>query len=71
MRFGVLLKTFLREESGQAVTEYVLLLSLSVVGATALGRAVLKAMDQFTAVFGGQLEKDLKSGGTSVQIWTN
>lgn len=71
MRFRRYLYHFLQDESGQAVTEYVLLLSLSLGGAIALSKAVLNAMDIFTVVFGGQLEKDLKSGGANVSVWIN
>jgi len=71
MRFKTFLASFLNDESGQAVTEYILLLSLSLASAVALSKAILTALDKFTAVFGGQLEKDLKTGGTVYTIWSN
>lgn len=68
---GAKLKHFLADDSGQAVTEYILILSLSLAGAIALGRGLLAAMDKFTLAFGAQLEKDLKVGRAPTRVWTN
>ena len=64
-------KKFLHDESGQAITEYILLLSVCVFGASALGRGILKSLDAGILKLGGQLEKDLKSGRQALSVWKN
>lgn len=64
-------KQFARDESGQAITEYVLLMSIALGGAIAFSRGFMKILDQFTLVFGAQLEKDLKSGRAESIVWKN
>jgi hypothetical protein len=59
----------LADEQGQGTVEYIMVLSFAVVGAAALGRAVLAALDEGIQSFGGQLEKDLKTGRMPVGIW--
>ena len=61
----------LKDEGGQATIEYVLLLSITIVGAITLTRAVFKIMDEGILQFGGELERNLKTGRTSVGIWKN
>lgn len=62
---------FLRDEEGQALTEYLLILSVSIVGAGALARGILAALDKGILRFGGQLEKDLKTGRAPLNVWKN
>jgi Flp pilus assembly pilin Flp len=65
-------KKFVRDESGQAITEYVLIMSLALGGAIAISKGLMSMLDKFTLAFGAQLEKDLKSGrAVSSAIWTN
>jgi Flp pilus assembly pilin Flp len=64
-------RPLLRDERGQATTEYILILSATIVSAAAIGRAVLKALDKGILVIGGQLEKDLKTGRVPPSVWTN
>lgn len=64
-------RAFLADESGQAMTEYILLLSVIVVGASSLARGILKVMDQGILRLGGQLEKDLKTGRSPLSAWKN
>lgn len=64
-------RRFCEDESGQSITEYILILSASVVGAGLVSRQVLKALDTGILKLGGQLEKDLKTGRASVGIWQN
>jgi Flp pilus assembly pilin Flp len=75
MGYGVwgvkMLKRFLWEESGQAITEYVLLLSMTLVGAVALARGLITAINAATLTLGGQLEKDLKTGKVDLSVWSN
>lgn len=61
-----------REDSGQAVTEYILLLSVILTAVIALLKGVLAALDKFTLAFGAQLEKDLKAGRANpTDVWGN
>jgi hypothetical protein len=64
-------KKLVCDESGQAITEYVLLMSIALGGAVVFSRGFLKFLDQFTLVFGAQLEKDLKSGRAPNSVWKN
>lgn len=59
------------DESGQAVTEYILILSAAVIGAAALARTLLGVLDQGILRLGGQLEKDLKTGRAPLNVWRN
>ena len=65
------LERFLKDDGGQAVTEYILLLSVVVGAGIALKNGIITAIDKGILLFGGQLEKDLKSGRAPVTIWTN
>ena len=65
------MKRFIRNEEGQALTEYILILSVCVVGASALARGILKVLDQGVLKLGGQLEKDLKTGRAPLNDWKN
>jgi hypothetical protein len=67
MRGG--LKSFLTDQSGQATTEYIILLSVCVVVAGQLARTILAALDRGILRLGGQLEKDLKTGRAPLGIW--
>lgn len=59
----------LSDERGQGTLEYILILSVTVVIAGALGRAVIAALDKGVLRIGGQLEKDLKTGRAPLGIW--
>ncbi|MDR3607399.1 MAG: hypothetical protein P4M08_08465 [Oligoflexia bacterium] len=65
------LRAFLGDESGQAITEYLLLLLFTLGGAVLLARGLLSAMNTMILVLGGQLEKDLKTGRASLGTWGN
>lgn len=64
-------KKFLDEEDGQAITEYILILSACIFGASTLARGILKALDDGVLRLGGWLEKDLKSGRAPLSAWQN
>ena len=64
-------RAFLRDERGQGFTEYVLLLSAVVVGAGAMGKALMRALDRGILTFGGALEKHLKTGKAPLNVWEN
>ncbi len=64
-------RIFVRDESGQAITEYILLLTLTLTAAIALARGITSALNTSTLALGGQLEKDLKTGRVSLDIWKN
>ena len=65
------LNRLFREDSGQATVEYILILSVTVVGAIAFGRAVIRALDSGVLTLGGQLEKDLKTGRAPLSVYSN
>jgi Flp pilus assembly pilin Flp len=56
------------DESGQATTEYVLILSFVLFGAISL---ILSTVDQGILTLGAQLERDLKTGRANLDSWTN
>lgn len=64
-------KKFAREESGQAVTEYVLLMSVALGSAIVISKGLMAAIDRFTLALGAQLEKDLKAGRAPSAVWRN
>jgi hypothetical protein len=59
------------DEEGQAVLEYILILSAAVVGAGLISRTILNTVDTGILLLGGQLEKDLKTGRLPLDIWKN
>lgn len=59
------------DESGQAITEYVLILGAAVFGAVTLMRGLLGSLDRGILRVGASLEKDLKSGKMPVGFWKN
>jgi Flp pilus assembly pilin Flp len=62
---------FYRDEEGQAVIEYILLLSATVIGAGLLARGILNALDSGILKLGGALEKDLKTGRAPLSVYQN
>lgn len=65
------LVALLKDEEGQATVEYILILSVVVVGASAIARTILTTLDQGILSFGGQLEKDLHTGKATLNAWSN
>jgi hypothetical protein len=65
------LRSQLRDESGQAIIEYILLLSLIFTVSAAFSRRIISALDSSITVFNGTLEKDLRTGRIGVGIWEN
>ena len=63
--------SLIRDEEGQGTVEYILILSVCVVGAAEFGRGVLKILDKGILRLGGQIEKDLKSGRAPLHVWSN
>lgn len=63
--------TFLRDDQGQSTTEYILLLSVVVVGSTTLLKSIINAIDTGILTLGGQLERDLKTGRAKLATWKN
>jgi hypothetical protein len=61
----------LADEAGQGTVEYILILSVCIVAATQLARAILSVMDNGIARLGAVLEKDLKTGRQSLATWEN
>ena len=61
----------LMDEGGQAITEYVLILATVALFATTLARRILGVLDDGIKSIGGQLEKDLRTGRTSLSAYKN
>lgn len=60
-----------KDESGQAVTEYILLLSFVIVMAVTMARGILGAAEGGVLGFGARFEKNLKTGRAPLSVWTN
>jgi hypothetical protein len=60
-----------QDESGQAITEYILIMSLALGGAILISRGLMGIIDKFTLALGAQLEKDLKAGRAPSSVWKN
>ncbi|OFZ19712.1 MAG: hypothetical protein A2X94_16795 [Bdellovibrionales bacterium GWB1_55_8] len=63
------LDRLLQDDRGQATVEYILILSVAVVAAGAMARGLLGVVDRGILRFGGQLEKDLKTGRMNSGLW--
>src|SRR4051812_42757241 len=57
------------DDRGQATLEYILILSASVVGAAAISRTIIGALDRGILHLGAELEKDLRTGRVPVDAW--
>ena len=56
-------------QSGQAITEYILLLAI-VVGLVAFFmHTITGSFDQTTALFGGKIEKQIRTGSAPATVW--
>jgi len=66
-----MMQKFLADESGQGVTEYILILGVATVAAGFMMRQLMSVFDTGILRLGGQLEKDLKSGRASLGSWKN
>jgi Flp pilus assembly pilin Flp len=64
-------RDFARDEEGQAITEYILILTMTVAGAVTLAKGLLAAINRANLTLGGQLEKDLKTGRADLGLWSN
>ena len=63
--------SLLKDESGQGTVEYILILSVSVVGASQLAKKFLSMLDHVVLLIGAQLERDLKTGRLGPSAWQN
>jgi len=70
-RFVLKPSRFLQNSSGQATTEYILMLTIAVIISLLLTRGILEAVDRSILVFGGNLEKQLKTGRAPVNVYIN
>ena len=60
-----------RDQRGQATVEYILILSVTILGAAGLSRAIVGAFDSGILRFGAALEQDLRTGRSPLDIWKN
>jgi len=58
-------------EEAQGTVEYILILSVVVVGASQLMKLIIQSIDRGVLRLGGDLEKDLKTGRAPVSVWKN
>jgi hypothetical protein len=70
-RLRAALFRFIQDDGGQGTLEYVLLLTFCIISASALFRRLIEMMDGGFQVFGAQLERDLKSGRSPLNVWKN
>lgn len=61
----------LNNESGQAITEYILLLGIIVTLAVGVIAAIQGAVDRSILKFGSRLEHTLKTGRLKPNVWEN
>jgi Flp pilus assembly pilin Flp len=65
------LRSFVRDEAGQATVEYILLLAGIVGGSALVSRAFGTSFTRGILSLGSVLEKDLRTGRVDVTIWRN
>ena len=65
------LHTFLHDEDGQAIFEYVFLLSIALTTAVFIGKSIISVFDRGILSVGATLEKYLKTGRLPPRVWTN
>ena len=65
------LSDFLKDEQAQGTVEYLLILSVVVVGASQIIKQIIQSIDKGVLRLGSDLEKDLKTGRTPVSVWEN
>ncbi len=59
-----------KRQGGQAVVEYILLLSIVIGSAAVIARQMGMFADKLAAKSGGKLEKMLRTGAESPKVWT-
>jgi len=69
--FRGFIRAFLKDDRGQATTEYILILSASVFVAVGLAKVILGTLDSGILRLGAQLEQDLKTGRAPLLVWQN
>ncbi len=61
-----------KNQSGQGIVEYLLILSFALFTSLLVLRGIRGASDRGILLLGGQLERDLKTGKTPVSLgWKN
>ena len=58
-------------QAGQAIVEYLLILVFALTTSLFLVRSMGGVMDRGLLRFGGELEKNLKTGGQTLDAWKN
>jgi Flp pilus assembly pilin Flp len=58
-----------RSQSGQAIVEYILLLSLIIGGVGLFISKLTGSFDQMTAGFGGKVEQQIRTGSITPSVW--
>ena len=58
-----------KNESGQAVTEYILILAVALAFTILLSRTIFRSLDQGVLSLGAQMERDLRAGRGSVNAY--
>jgi Flp pilus assembly pilin Flp len=62
---------FWSDEEGQGTVEYILILSVVVLGASQLGRQILAMLEKGILRLGAVLEQDIKTGRAPLSVWEN
>lgn len=59
------------DQSGQGTLEYLLILSLVILGVAQMNRRLIDVVDRVVLRVGAELEKDLKTGRAPLSVWSN
>ena len=65
------LRARVSSRDGQTTVEYILILTLAVSGASLTVRKILQGLDYGALKLGGQMERDLKTGRSSIRVYKN
>lgn len=64
-------RAFANREQGQAVLEYLVVLTTALMFAVGIAKVILNQMDKGVLFFGGKLEKQIKTGRLNPDVWEN
>ena len=60
-----------QSRKGQATLEYILILAIVAAITVGVASVIRETLDGGILRFGGRLEQNMKTGRTSIDIWTN
>ena len=69
--FWLVLCRLEKDDCGQGIVEYIVILSACLVGAVGIAKQMMKGMNTGILRLGAQLEQDLKTGRIPLSAWDN